>query len=66
MQATVMAVDIGEMSISSKIGTKSLGDGIQDICKDTESSLGPFCWLLRLNYPEVSFFNNLNVTKATS
>ena len=25
-----------------KIGAKSFGDGIQDICKDTESNLGPF------------------------
>ena len=26
-----------------KIGAKSFGDGIQDIFKDTESNLGPFC-----------------------
>ena len=25
-----------------KIGAISFGDGIQDICKDTESNLGPF------------------------
>ena len=25
-----------------KIGTKSFRDGSQDICKDTESNLGPF------------------------
>ena len=24
------------------IGAKSFGDGIQEICKDTESNLGPF------------------------
>jgi len=24
-----------------KIGAKSFGDGSQDICKDTESNLGP-------------------------
>ena len=41
-QATVMAVAVGEMSICSKLGPKSFGDGIQDICKDTESYLEPF------------------------
>ena len=25
-----------------KIGARSFGDGIQDICKDIESNLGPF------------------------
>ena len=34
-----------------KIGAKSFGDGIQDICKDTKSNLGPFCWLLRMSVP---------------
>jgi len=24
-----------------RVGAKSFGDGIQDICKDTESNLGP-------------------------
>ena len=42
MQATIMAIAIGEMSILLKIGAKSFRDGIQDICKDTESNLGPF------------------------
>ena len=44
MKATVIADAIGEMSINYllKIGAKSFGDGIQDICKDTESNLGPF------------------------
>ena len=37
-----MAVDVGEMSIYVKIGAKSFGDGIQDICKDTESNVGLF------------------------
>jgi len=41
MQATVMAVALGEMFICSKIGAKSSGDGSQDICKCTESNLGP-------------------------
>ena len=41
MQATVMAVAAGEMFICSKSGAKSFGDGNQDICKDTESNLGP-------------------------
>ena len=42
MQTTVMAVAIREMFILLKIGAKSFGDGIQDICKDTESNLAPF------------------------
>ena len=37
MQASVMAAAFGD-----EIGAKSFGDGIQDICKDTESNLGPF------------------------
>ena len=44
MQAIVMAVNVGEMFICPKMegpGAKSFGDGIQDICKDTESNLGP-------------------------
>jgi len=41
MQATVMVVAIGEMFICSKIAGKSYGDGSHDICKDTESNLGP-------------------------
>jgi len=41
MQATVMAVAVGEMVICSKNGAKSFGDGIQEICKHTESNLGP-------------------------
>ena len=39
-----------------KIGAKSFGDGIQLICKDTESNLGPFAGFKGCNYPEVSFF----------
>ena len=41
MQATAMAVALAEMFICSKLGAKSLGDGSQDICKDTESNMGP-------------------------
>ena len=41
MQATEMAVAIGEMYICSKIGTKSFKDGSQDICKDIKSNLRP-------------------------
>jgi len=41
MQATIMVIAIGEMFICSKIAARSLGDGSQDICKDTESNLGP-------------------------
>ena len=37
-----------------KIGAKSFGDGIQLICKDTESTLGPFAGFKGCNYPEVS------------
>ena len=40
MQATVMAVAVVEMFIYSKFGTKTSGDGNQDIVKDTESHLG--------------------------
>ena len=36
MQATIMAE-----CLLLKDGAKSFGDGIQDICKDTESNLGP-------------------------
>ena len=36
-----MADAVGEMFICSKIGAKSFGDGMQDICKYTESNLGP-------------------------
>ena len=36
-----MADAVGEMFICSKIGAKSFGDGMQDICKCTESNLGP-------------------------
>jgi len=45
MQATVMVIAIGEMFICSKIVAKSFGDGSQDICKDTESNLGPVAGL---------------------
>ena len=38
-----------------KIGAKSFGDGIQLICKDTESNLGRFAGFKGCNYPEVSF-----------
>jgi len=41
MQATAMAVAVGEMFICLKIGAKSFGDGSQDVCKNTESNLGP-------------------------
>jgi len=41
MQATVMVVAVSEMFICSKIAAKSFSDGSQDICKDTESNLGP-------------------------
>jgi len=41
MQATVIAIAVGEMFICSKIAAKSCGDGCQDICNDTESNLGP-------------------------
>ena len=32
----------GGMFVLFKIGAKSFRDGSQDICKDTESNLGPF------------------------
>ena len=31
-----------------KIGPKSLGDALEDICKDKECNLRISCWLLRL------------------
>ena len=37
-----MVVAVGNVYLL-KIGAKSFGDGIQDIFKDTESNLGPFC-----------------------
>ena len=48
MQATVMAVAVGEIYFYVYL---SFGDGIQDIFKDTESNLEPVT-----NYPEVGFF----------
>ena len=36
-----MADAVGEMFICSKIRAKSFRDGSQDICKGTESNLGP-------------------------
>ena len=36
-----MAVAAGDMFICWKIGAKSFRDGSQNICKDTESNLGP-------------------------
>ena len=42
MKATVMAVAVGEMLICSKMGPDpAFGYGIQDMCKNTESDLGP-------------------------
>jgi len=38
-----------------KIGVKSFRDGSHDICKDTESNLGPFAGFQGWNYPEASF-----------
>ena len=38
----LMVVAVGKVYLL-KIGAKSFGDGIQDIFKDTESNLGPFC-----------------------
>jgi len=36
-----MLFAVSEMFICSKLAPKSLGDGIQAICKDTKSHLGP-------------------------
>ena len=44
------------MFIWSKIGTKSVKDISQDICKDKESNLRPSCWLLRLKLSRGKFF----------
>jgi len=41
MQATIMVVAVGKNVYLLKIGAKSFGDGSQDICKDTESNMGP-------------------------
>ena len=51
-----MAIAVGEMFICSKIGAKSFGDGMQDICKYTESNLGPVAVFQGSSYPEESFF----------
>jgi len=40
-----MVTAIGKTFICSKIAAKSFGDGSQDICKDTESNLGPVAGL---------------------
>jgi len=40
-----------------KIEAKSFRDGSQDICKDTESNLGPFAGFQGGNYPEESFIS---------
>ena len=40
MQAKKMAVGRGNVYLV-KIGGKPVGDGGQEICKDTESNLGP-------------------------
>jgi len=45
MQATTTVIAISEMFICSKIEAKSFRDGSQDICKDTESNLGPVAGL---------------------
>ena len=37
-----MADTVGEMPIFAQNWGQIFGDGIQDICKDTESNLGPF------------------------
>ena len=38
-----------------KIGAKFFRNGSQDICKDTESNLGPFAGFYGWNYPKASF-----------
>jgi len=42
-----------------KIGAKSFRDESLDICKDTESNLGPFAGFQGWNYPEASFISVL-------
>ena len=37
-----MAVAVGNFFFAQTIRAKSFGDGIQEICNDTESNLGPF------------------------
>ena len=39
--AYLTEVEVAKMFICSEIGTKSFGDGSQDICKYKESNLGP-------------------------
>ena len=51
-----MAVAVGEVFISSKIGAKSFGDGIQDICKDTESNLGPVAGFFKAKLSKSKLF----------
>ena len=48
-----MAAD-GKNVYLVKLGSKSLADGRQDICKDEESNLGPAAGYLGWNYPELS------------
>ena len=56
----VMAIDVGEMFICSKLKSlaKSFGNGSQDICKCYESNLGRVAGFEGLNYPEDSFFTS--------
>ena len=37
-----MAVAVGIFFFAQTIRAKSFGDGIQEICKNTKSNLGPF------------------------
>ena len=48
MHDSIMADDVRKCFILLKIGAKSFGIGIQDICKVSVSNFGTIRWLLRL------------------
>ena len=48
MHLAVMADIAKKCSILPRIGAKSFGNGIQDICKVSVSKFGTIRWLLRL------------------
>ena len=48
MRDGVMVDDMRQCFILLKIGAKSFGTGIQDICKISVSNFGTIRWLLRL------------------
>ena len=59
MRDGVMADDARKCFILPKIGAKSFGIGIQDICKVSVSNSGTIRWLLRLEIIQKQEFVSL-------